>query len=207
MNTDSAVRPVRLPVVWNDSSGVSEKQLRFRQSFQSARPISGSPCGPRLWSTWSNERFRCSNSGAWSFGSLSKLTCSFRIARSPVSLTYAAVPEISHSGSSLKPPPMSLLPRLVSGWYWWYALPSGFCVAAMSRIRSFAREGIRCTKPSRSWFESRKPMPRPIPVSKYEAERDMLNVTMHWYGFQMLTMRSSRGSPELTVYLDSISVQ
>ena len=32
-------------------------------------------------------------------------------------------------------------------------------------------------------------MPRPMPVSKYEALRDMLNVTMHWYGFQMLTMR------------------
>ena len=48
MKTDSAVRPVRLPVVWNDSSGVSEKQLRFRQSFQSARPMSGRPCGPRL---------------------------------------------------------------------------------------------------------------------------------------------------------------
>ena len=47
-------------------------------------------------------------------------------------------------------------------------------------IRSRARSGTRCTKPSRSWFESRKPMPRPIPVSKYEALRDMLNVTMHW---------------------------
>ena len=32
-------------------------------------------------------------------------------------------------------------------------------------------------------------MPRPMPVSKYEALRDMLNVTMHWYGFQMLTIR------------------
>ena len=48
MKIDSAVRPFRLPVVWNDSSGVSEKQLRFRQSFQSARPMSGSPCGPRF---------------------------------------------------------------------------------------------------------------------------------------------------------------
>ena len=27
--------------------GVLEKQLRLRQSFQSARPISGRPCGPR----------------------------------------------------------------------------------------------------------------------------------------------------------------
>ena len=87
MNTDSAVRPCLLPVVWNDSSGVSEKQLRFRQSFQSARPMSGSPCGPRLSSTWWNERFRCSKSGAALFGSLSKGTLSSRIAKSPVSLT------------------------------------------------------------------------------------------------------------------------
>ena len=50
-------------------------------------------------------------------------------------------------------------------------------------------------------------MPRPMPVSKYEAERDMLNVTMHWYGFQMLTMRSSRSSPDFTVYVESSSVQ
>ena len=47
-------------------------------------------------------------------------------------------------------------------------------------MRSRARSGTRCTNPSRSWFESRNPMPRPMPVSKYEALRDMLNVTMHW---------------------------
>ena len=47
MKTDSATPPSRFWVVWNDSPGVSEKQLRLRQSFQSARPISGSPCGPR----------------------------------------------------------------------------------------------------------------------------------------------------------------
>ena len=69
----------------------------------------------------------------------------------------------------------------------------------MSRIRSRARSGTRWTNPSRSWFESRKPIPRPIPVSKYEAERDMLNVTMHWYWFQMLTIRSSFSSVERTV--------
>ena len=39
-------------------------------------------------------------------------------------------------------------------------------------------------------------MPRPMPVSKYEAERDMLNVTMHWYGFQMLTVRFNFSSPD-----------
>ena len=63
-------------------------------------------------------------------------------------------------------------------------------------MRSRARSGTRWTKPSRSWFESRKPMPRPMPVSKKEALRDMLKVTMHWYGFQMLTIRSSRSSPD-----------
>ncbi len=46
MNTDSATLPSRLVVVWNDSPGCSEKLFRFRQSFQSARPISGRPCGP-----------------------------------------------------------------------------------------------------------------------------------------------------------------
>ena len=102
---------------------------------------------------------------------------------------------------------MSLFPRLVSGWYWWYADPSGNCVAAMSRMRSRARSGTRWTNPSRSWFESRKPIPRPIPVSKYDAERDMLNVTMHWYWFQMLTIRSSFSSVLDTEYVDSRSVQ
>ena len=119
MKTDSAVRPVRLPVVWNDSPGLSEKQFRFRQSFQSARPMSGRPWGPRLWRTWWNERFRCSRSGAASYGSLSKGTVSFRIPRSPDSLMKAAVPAMSQSGSSLKPEPTSLFPRFVSGWYWW----------------------------------------------------------------------------------------
>ena len=46
MKTDSATLPSLLVVVWNDWPGVSEKQFRFRQSFQSARPISGNPCGP-----------------------------------------------------------------------------------------------------------------------------------------------------------------
>ena len=47
MKTDLATVPSpRFSVVWKDSPGVSEKQLRLRQSFQSARPISGRPCGP-----------------------------------------------------------------------------------------------------------------------------------------------------------------
>ncbi len=37
---------------------------------------------------------------------------------------------------------------------------------ARSRMRWRARSGTMCTNPSRSWFESRKPMPRPMPDSK-----------------------------------------
>jgi hypothetical protein len=47
MNTDSAMPPARFSVIWNGSPGVLEKQFRFRQSFQSARPMSGRLCGPR----------------------------------------------------------------------------------------------------------------------------------------------------------------
>ena len=36
MNTDSATPPARFSVVWKLSPGVLEKQLRLRQSFQSA---------------------------------------------------------------------------------------------------------------------------------------------------------------------------
>ena len=48
MNTLSATGPSLGPVVWKLSPGSLLKQFRFRQSFQSARPISGRPCGP-LW--------------------------------------------------------------------------------------------------------------------------------------------------------------
>ena len=41
----------------------------------------------------------------------------------------------------------------------------GSCVAAMSRIRCRARSGTMWTTPSRSWLQSRKPMPRPMPDS------------------------------------------
>ena len=44
--TDSARPLVRIGAVWKDSSGSVECALRLRQSFQSARPISGSPCAP-----------------------------------------------------------------------------------------------------------------------------------------------------------------
>lgn len=47
MNTLSATGPSLGPVVWKLSPGSSEKQLRFKQSFQSARPMRGSPWGPR----------------------------------------------------------------------------------------------------------------------------------------------------------------
>ncbi len=60
MKTDSACPPVTFSVVWNGSPGVSEKQLRFRQSFQSARPISGSPCGPSRPRVYSSDRVKCS---------------------------------------------------------------------------------------------------------------------------------------------------
>src|ERR1017187_7810186 len=48
--TDSALEPAMSPVTWNDSFGSVEKQFRFRQSFQSACPMSGRPCGPRFLS-------------------------------------------------------------------------------------------------------------------------------------------------------------
>ena len=48
MKTLSATGPSLGPVVWKLSPGASLKQFRFRQSFQSARPISGRPWGP-LW--------------------------------------------------------------------------------------------------------------------------------------------------------------
>ena len=46
-------------------------------------------------------------------------------------------------------------------------------------------------------------MPRPMPVSKYEALRDMLKVTMHWYAFQMLTIRFSFSSFDESSYKPS----
>ena len=39
-------------------------------------------------------------------------------------------------------------------------------VAARSRMRWRARSGTRWTKPSKSWYESRKPRPRPMPDSR-----------------------------------------
>ena len=74
---------------------------------------------------------------------------------------------------------MASLPLLVSGWYWWYAPPETSWVAASSRMRSRARPGASGTKPSRSWQESRNPMPREIPDSNSDTERLMLKVTMH----------------------------
>jgi hypothetical protein len=50
INTDSATGPSLGPKVWKDSPGSLEKQFKFRQSFQSARPINGRLCGP-LWLT------------------------------------------------------------------------------------------------------------------------------------------------------------
>jgi hypothetical protein len=71
MNTDSATPPSRFSTVWNDSPGVDENAFRFRQSFQSARPIRGRPCGPRRSSVYPAARARCSWSGVSDPGSLS----------------------------------------------------------------------------------------------------------------------------------------
>ena len=46
-----------------------------------------------------------------------------------------------------------------------------------------------------------------MPVSKYEALRDMLNVTMHWYGFQTFTMRLSFSSFDESVYVERSLLQ
>ena len=74
-------------------------------------------------------------------------------------------------------------------------------------MRSRARAGTMWTKPSRSWLESRNPMPRPIPDSKYDADRDMLNVIMHWYAFQMLTIRLVCSSGVATWRMPSVRSQ
>ena len=50
-------------------------------------------------------------------------------------------------------------------------------------------------------------MPRPMPDSNMDAERDRLKVTMHWYGFQVLTIRSTCASPVATCRVPSRSSQ
>ncbi|CUQ42588.1 Uncharacterised protein [Segatella copri] len=83
----SALLPSPLfSVVWKLSLGSQEKQFRFRQSFQSALPMSGNLCGPRLLITWFIEILRCSKRLTSVPGWLSKGTCSARIEKSPVSL-------------------------------------------------------------------------------------------------------------------------
>ena len=64
MKTLSAILPSLLVVVWKDWPGASEKQFKLRQSFQSARPIRGRPCGPSLSSVYWIERCKCSLSGS-----------------------------------------------------------------------------------------------------------------------------------------------
>ena len=85
MTTDSATGPSLGPVIWKLSPGWAEKQLRFRQSFQSALPMSGSPCGPRCVQMNRKLRRRCSMSGAALSGSQSNVTLSSKIDQSPVS--------------------------------------------------------------------------------------------------------------------------
>ena len=83
---DSAFEPSLLfSVVWKLSFGSHEKQLRFRQSFQSARPMSGRRWGPRWSMTWFIDTRKCSNSVTSVPGWLSKGTISSSIEKSPVS--------------------------------------------------------------------------------------------------------------------------
>ena len=90
---------------------------------------------------------------------------------------------------------MSLLPRLVSGWYWWYALPSANCVDgdvddALARALGDqvheAEQILVGVAEAHAAADARS--------RSSEALRDMLKVTMHWYWFQMLTMRLSFSS-------------
>ena len=50
-------------------------------------------------------------------------------------------------------------------------------------------------------------MPREIPDSNSDTERLMLKVTMHWYGFQMFTMRLVSVSGVSTFSTDSDDAQ
>ena len=67
--------------------------------------------------------------------------------------------------------------------------------------------GIMCTKPSRSWqLNPGSPCRGRCRSRNSWRERLMLNVTMHWYWFQMLTIRSSFSSPESSCQPESRSV-
>ena len=87
MNTDSAFPLSKLEQVWKLSPGVEEKQLRFRQSFQSALPMRGRPWGP-LWEiVYPMLLLRCSKRLFALVSSLLNGTISSRIDQSPVSAT------------------------------------------------------------------------------------------------------------------------
>jgi hypothetical protein len=62
INTDSATPPFLFSVVCKRFVRISGKTIgdRSGSQFQSALPIRGNPCGPRLLTTWSKERLRCS---------------------------------------------------------------------------------------------------------------------------------------------------
>ena len=99
-----------------------------------------------------------------------------RMSRSPVSL-MCRVPTISQRGSSLNPEPMALFPsceRLVL----MIRTPIGELGRSQVQMAAGPAQAL-VTNPKRSWLESRKPMPRPIPDSKYEALRDKLKVAIH----------------------------
>ena len=63
MKFDSATLPSLLVIVWKDWPGSAEKVFRLRQSFQSALPINGRPCGPRRSSVYCTLRRKCSYNG------------------------------------------------------------------------------------------------------------------------------------------------
>ena len=118
--TDSARPALRIGAVWKDSSGSVECALRLRQSFQSARPISGSPCAPRRVQRVA--RARPPGDRASSRRRPARPRTERRHRAGPRGRSRARTPRrssTSQSGSSLKPLPISLLPVRVSGWYWW----------------------------------------------------------------------------------------
>ena len=180
MNTDSATPPGRLGAVWKDSPGWSEKTLRLRQSFQSARPISGNPCGPSRSSVKSMHRRR------WSWSGVSE--------PSALSHAHGLVEDRQVAGLLDVGRDREHQPRRV------VVEPGADVViaalgerlvlvvrAAVGELRGGDVEdprpgplGDHVDSPSRSWFESRKPIPRPMPDSNSDAERDRLKVTMHW---------------------------
>ena len=203
MNTDSAVRPVRLPVVWNDSSGVSEKQFRLRQSFQSARPISGRPCGPEVLEHVVERALAGARTACALFFGL--------VVEGHLLVEDREVAGLLDVGGGARDQPQRVVVEAAADVVV-AALGERLVLVVGAAVGRTAWRRCRGCAPGRApapgarsragpgWSRG-SPCRGRCPVSKYEAERDMLKVTMHWYGFQMLTMRSSRSSPRLDLVL------